>query len=387
MRIEATLLLAAVFLLICPNHAPSQQLNQDPSAKTDALVEAAEKGDAKSQCELAKTYLDKRNDRQSLAEAVRWFGKAADQGFAEAQDWIGALYDAGLGVSRNYIEASRWYRTAAENGNLSAQVNLGFMYQQGRNNPQSVLGLNGELLVWPDDGGGVFLQDYSQAAKWYRMAAEQGSSFAQSSLGWMYFEGRGIDNDSVLATGWFLKAAEQGDISAQCILGAIYVEGKGVPQDYAQAHMWLNLCASATQGKKRDMAVKLQEEIARQMIPQQIADAQRLAKQFDARYAQIAGNGPHVAGKGVTPPVILVDPKPVYTEQARKARAQGIVLTQCIVRKDGTVSRCKVIRELGYGLDESAINTIMARWRFKPGTLNGEPVDVLALIETSFRLY
>jgi len=92
-------------------------------------------------------------------------------------------------------------------------------------------------------------------------------------------------------------------------------------------------------------------------------------------------------GKEIASPAILVGPMPTYTELARKARAQGIVVTQGIVRKDGTVGSFKILRELGYGLDESAVNTIRARWRFKPGTLKGEPVDVLAMIETSFRLY
>jgi len=51
------------------------------------------------------------------------------------------------------------------------------------------------------------------------------------------------------------------------------------------------------------------------------------------------------------------------------------------------VDSFKVIRGLGYGLDESAINTIATKWRFKPGSLNGQPVDVQATIEVSFRLY
>ena len=92
-------------------------------------------------------------------------------------------------------------------------------------------------------------------------------------------------------------------------------------------------------------------------------------------------------GGGVRPPVPLVQPLPLYTEQARKARVEGLVVLQAIVRKDGTVDGFKVIRGLGYGLDESAINTIATKWRFKPGTYNGQPVDVRANIEVSFRLY
>ena len=100
-----------------------------------------------------------------------------------------------------------------------------------------------------------------------------------------------------------------------------------------------------------------------------------------------SGVGPYVVGNGVKAPVAIFQPLPAYTEEARKARAEGIVLIQAIIRRDGTVDSFKVIRGLGYGLDESAINTIATKWRFRPGTLNGQPVDVQANIEVSFRLY
>ena len=92
-------------------------------------------------------------------------------------------------------------------------------------------------------------------------------------------------------------------------------------------------------------------------------------------------------GGGVKAPVAIFQPLPLYTEDARKARVEGIVLLQAIIRKDGSVDSFRVIRGLGYGLDESAINTIATKWRFKAGTLNGQPVDVQANIEVSFRLY
>jgi len=89
----------------------------------------------------------------------------------------------------------------------------------------------------------------------------------------------------------------------------------------------------------------------------------------------------------VRPPVAIVQPLPAYTEEARKARAEGVVLLQAVVRKDGSVDSFKVIRGLGFGLEESAIGTIASKWRFRPGTLNGAPVDVQCNIEVSFRLY
>jgi len=99
------------------------------------------------------------------------------------------------------------------------------------------------------------------------------------------------------------------------------------------------------------------------------------------------GVGPWVAGGSVKNPVPLVQPKPPYTEEARKARTEGVVMLQCVVRKDGTADSFKVVRGLGYGLDESAISTIATKWRFRPGTHNGTPVDVQIIVEVVFNIY
>ena len=100
------------------------------------------------------------------------------------------------------------------------------------------------------------------------------------------------------------------------------------------------------------------------------------------------GNGVYGPGTaGLRYPEVLVDPKPEYTEEARKSRTEGILLIQAIIRKDGSVDSFHVIHGLGHGLDESAIQTIGRKWRFRPGRLNGVNVDVLANIEVSFRLF
>jgi TonB family protein len=90
---------------------------------------------------------------------------------------------------------------------------------------------------------------------------------------------------------------------------------------------------------------------------------------------------------GIHPPIAEYQPLSPYTQEARDAKVEGIVLLQGIVRKDGRITDVKVRRGLGHGLDESAVNTLMTKWRFKPGTLNGVPVDVRVNLELSFRLY
>jgi TonB family protein len=100
-----------------------------------------------------------------------------------------------------------------------------------------------------------------------------------------------------------------------------------------------------------------------------------------------SGVGPYVVGNGVTEPIAILNPRPNYTEDARKARTEGILVLQAIIRRDGSVDSFRVVKGLGYGLDEISINTIATKWKFKPGTLKGVPVDVLANIEVTFRLY
>lgn len=98
-----------------------------------------------------------------------------------------------------------------------------------------------------------------------------------------------------------------------------------------------------------------------------------------------SGNISYVVGGGVQAPVPVLQPAPAYTDEARKAHAEGVLAIRGVIRKDGSVGNLRVVQGLGYGLDESAIDTITKKWKFKPGTLNGVPVDVQANIEVTFR--
>ena len=90
-------------------------------------------------------------------------------------------------------------------------------------------------------------------------------------------------------------------------------------------------------------------------------------------------------GRDVTPPTVIHRVEPVYTEKAKKARLEGIVVLSAIVRKDGSVEIMKVLRGIGLGLDENAIRALKG-WRFRPGMKRGIPIDVAVNIEVNFRL-
>jgi len=97
------------------------------------------------------------------------------------------------------------------------------------------------------------------------------------------------------------------------------------------------------------------------------------------------GGGVFRVGGGVTPPTVIQRIEPQYSEEARKARYQGTVVLEAIVRKDGTCDIIRVVRSLGFGLDENAMQALR-QWRFRPGMRNGVPVDVSLNIEVNFNL-
>ncbi len=145
------------------------------------------------------------------------------QGHAVAQYNLALMYDRGEGVPQDHVEAMKWYRLAAAQSHADAQHNLALMYDRGEGVPQ----------------------DYAEAVKWYRLAALQGLADAQINLGFMYQSGR------------------------------------GVTQDYVQAHMWYNLAAARLPpGEGRDMAVSNREIVERKMTPEQITEAERLAREW-----------------------------------------------------------------------------------------------------------
>ena len=123
-------------------------------------------------------------------------------------------------------------------------------------------------------------QEQAEAFQLYRLAAEQGIAGAQCRLGVMYAEGQGVVQDDRESVRWFRLAAEQGDAEAQGALGLACGTGRGVPRDLVASHMWITLAAAQLTGVTRNGALKFRANIAAAMTSEQIADAQRLAREW-----------------------------------------------------------------------------------------------------------
>ena len=264
---------------------------------------AAEAGDAEAQGNLGFMYKIGRGVAENDAEAVKWYRLAAEAGDAPAQYDLGVMYENGKGVAQDDAIATKWYRRAfegyrraAEAGNRVAQTNLGDMYREGE---------------------GV-AQNYGEALKWYSLAAESGNKYAQNNLGVMYEDGKGVAQNYGEALKWYSLAANAGntsaqnnlvnlgeqvnlgeeaykalllgdpaahtiyialagtgDAEAQYLLGGMYAEGTGVLPNYHLAMMWFTLAAT----QRNALALDARNEIAGLMTSEQVAEAQKMARQ------------------------------------------------------------------------------------------------------------
>ncbi len=222
---------------------------------------------------------------RNKAEAVKWYQKAAEHGDENAQSILCAMYFVGIDIHKDYYQAKKWCQKAADNGDQDAQFTIGMMYYDGDGLPM----------------------DFNEAAMWFRKAADQGDDVAEFVLGLAYANGQGVMQDYVTAYEWFtkaaadgnsdaegrrveiakkmslsqfieaqVKAAKRGDAKAQLYLGEAYSKGLAVPKDFVLSYMWLNLAASGG----IEIAASERDNIANKMNSEQIAEAQRLTREW-----------------------------------------------------------------------------------------------------------
>jgi TPR repeat protein len=164
---------------------------------------------------------------------------------------------------RDYATALSRARPLAEQGEARAQALLGVIYYRG----QSVL------------------RNDTEAMQWFRRAADKGNASGQFYLGVMAAEGHGVPQNHADAANWYRLAAEQGHPQAQYNLGLSYAQGEGVPRDIVRAHMWLNQAVTgfpASDPRKRS-ATTARDLVAGRMTPEQLAEAQKLAREWQPR--------------------------------------------------------------------------------------------------------
>ena len=167
------------------------------------------------------------------------------------------------GVPQNYTEAAKWFRLAAEQADfaLAQSKPWPMMYYQWQRCTARLC---------------------KEAAKWLSLGGRTGYVLRHSiNLGFMYYHGEGVPQDYTEAGEVVSPGSRTGTKrKAQRACLVMYYQGQGIPQDYIEAHKWFNLAASQLLGEEYDAAVDAREETAKKMTPDQIAEAQRLAREW-----------------------------------------------------------------------------------------------------------
>lgn len=186
--------------------------------------EAAGRGDAAAQYQMALVHFHGDGVKQDHGESMRWARMAAEQGVPGAMNLIGNMYKDGLGVPKDAALGVDWHRRAADNFDQHGLRNLGNDY------------LNGTAAVAADP---------AKAFAYLRQSAEMQNVDAQAQIAGMYMEGEGVGADDTQAMFWANRASRRGNTEGQRRMAALYRDGRGVPKDLARAARLVRAAADA----------------------------------------------------------------------------------------------------------------------------------------------
>lgn len=210
------------------------------------LKAAADLGIKIAQFEVAICYAEGNTVNVDMQEAFNYMYKAATGQAPIEFAWfyLGLYYFNGVGCSRNYKEAMKWWKKGTES------TSIGDMQRECMFNVAEMY--SGEFEIKRDE---------EQAMFWYKKAAEQGHPSAASSLGWGYFQGRGVERNEVEAVKWWRIAANLGHAKAQYNMGIAYLTGDGnTPINKSIALDWFKKAAAQGHTKALMKIAELEEE-------------------------------------------------------------------------------------------------------------------------------
>jgi TPR repeat protein len=124
----------------------------------------------------------------------------------------------------------------------------------------------------------------TEAVKWCRTAAGNGDKFSQFFLSNMYQDGKGVLRDYAESAKWMLAAARQGFHPAQYHIAEKYSKGSGLEKNLVAAYMWCSLAGTGWGTELEDMVPKFLDELEKSMTPEQIVEAQKAARNWQASH-------------------------------------------------------------------------------------------------------
>jgi TPR repeat protein len=254
---------AALFVSIGLASEPSKI---DVSTPLDQLRQMAEKGNTDAMLELGERLIQGQGIDVDIDEGLQWFQKAANSGNNQAWYDLGFVYSNGLKDSVDMVEAMKYFRKGADLGNPDCQTSMGLIYQAGERIP-----------------GGV-KADPVEAAKWYRMAADQNHTEAIQHLAMMNAMGMGIEQNDSEAVRLFRKGAELGSADCKWGLGQCYLDGKGVKQDSVLAYSLYSASLNTVENPEQKKAMTERcNKLGKALTAEQLKKAEPLIQEWKTK--------------------------------------------------------------------------------------------------------
>lgn len=210
-------------------------VKRDTSTGVFWLEKAGNAGDARAMLILGMLYEKGTGVAQDPAAAARWLEMAAQKGVPPAMRRLSQMYRYGVGVPKDTRKAEYWEKQAAEGGDSTAKAN------EDRRASDSHLPGNDVY----EAGVRLYkLNRMAEAVKSFQRCAQLGHVRCQLQLGWHYENGSGVSQSFTQAASWYRSAADQNDAAAQKNLGLLYEDGKGVPENWTEAFRWYQRSAA-----------------------------------------------------------------------------------------------------------------------------------------------
>ena len=192
----------------------------------------AEQGNVDAQHSLGVMYYNGQGVPHDAKESFKWYMLAAEQGNVKSQAAISSMYFIGQGVTQNYQEAMKWWRLSVEQG---FEVSIAYLKHLASISKPHSSSLEGFTQSAVDDAKSSYENgDYRQALKILTPLAEKGIATAQYDIAGMYENGEGVTQNYQEALKWYRLAAEQGNTKAIAhlkILEAILATQNTAPQE------------------------------------------------------------------------------------------------------------------------------------------------------------
>ncbi|UCG62158.1 MAG: sel1 repeat family protein [Candidatus Zixiibacteriota bacterium] len=263
--------LALTFLLIvamCATVVAGEE-KYDESTPMEELKTASDGGDAEAMAVYGMRLLQAEGDDVDVTGGLEWLNKAGDAGETQAWYALGVVYANEMGVERDFDKAIGYWRKGAELGDADCQTSMGMVYQAGEKIPTGLKA------------------DPAEAAKWYGMAAEQGHTEAIQHLAMMNAAGMGIEKNEEEAIRLFRKGAELGNADCCWGLGQCYLDGKGVQQDSVMAYALFSASlAGVAHPEQKKAMTAARDKMGEALTEEQLKKAGPIIEEWEAKVKQ-----------------------------------------------------------------------------------------------------